>query len=292
MANDVACDVDEECVSRYCKAAGDQCPMRCAAQAAVGEPCTVHDGCLGALLCVAGKCSDKKVAAAGEPCADLPCAPGLGCYPKGSFDTCEPKTESGGCGEHFNCKPGFHCSKGMCTSNAAEGKACGAEGGGCGPDFVCVVAVGSQLPGTCGEVRKVGEACNSVSECGFLDRVCAGATYDTKSGAKQGKCATWPKKGAACSDSPGLTSLVSACEPPWQCSGVTKTCGEPFPQDSACKQDANCQAGLQCHAGVCKVPLGSGAVCKPFGGVPCQKGLTCQASGGEAKCLAPVCPGP
>jgi hypothetical protein len=158
------CTVGEQCATGYCKeATAPGCPRACANPVGKGEACMTHDGCAGELLCSAGKCVEKKPVAAGGICDNgLPCVDGYGCFPKDSFDTCEPLTDSGPCGSHKNCKPGAFCDQETCKSVETAGKECGAGKGSCGPKFVCLQpSLGK--PGTCGPAPSPASACRGRS---------------------------------------------------------------------------------------------------------------------------------
>ena len=177
LANDEACDKDDECCTGVCS--GSVCVCR-----AEGEPCVTPSDCcddeFGPLLCTDGVCAQPTCTREMEDCGRYgPCCSGS-CVGEGSLvcvsiacgDIGDCPTNAtgcvagvcvrGACDVDFFCPPGFTCVDGACAELCADlGAACGEPGPSCCGDASCVDGICvAEVPCAPG-----GDACAVDTDC-------------------------------------------------------------------------------------------------------------------------------
>jgi hypothetical protein len=288
-ADGAACTRDEHCQHRYCQrdpTKHEACPGVCATPGGATAPCIANNGCSGELRCLDGKCGSAKTAAAGQGCAELPCATGLYCD---AGEKCQAAIAAAGActAGLFSCQEGLYCAdgdpSGQCVTQGSQGAACtpvlsilGGYESSCAAGLVCVAGdSGSGKSGQCLPRRKLGESCEGRGQCVGIDVECKKAE-----GAAAGTCVPLPGKGGTCVPPDFAAGIYFTCALPYDCSAA-KVCTDPGSEGQPCT--LICAHGLTCSKGTCKAKLKLGDACSSSS--QCQEGLVCTSK----KCAAPVC---
>lgn len=278
LATGAACDENRFCASGRCKSpASKQGCGTCADPSPVGAACDpLGNDCGDDLVCRDSTCVQPGTVAAGKAC-EVPndCAAGLFC---GADDTCQPFGDVGAaCQNAHQCKPGLGCrfgtdKLGKCGAAGGAGEACvkidfGVEKGyfgECKPGLVCSPGkTGAQ----CKPMRKYGEPCENIGECGAFVAQCLGGT-----------CKPLPALGETCAPA----TVAPQCAKNLPCKA--DKCVDLAKAGDACTYDDECAAGLACTDKKCQATVALGASCDGILGPKCAAGITCS---GDGVCVAP-----
>jgi hypothetical protein len=230
------CAVDAECEGvSFCKL-GDECPGKCSALLAAGDPCKKSDQCENGLMCTDdGTCAAP--VAEGDACGgDVggSCAPGMSCIGEDT-ETSKPGT----------CRA---------TSDLFKAKLndpCDYDSGMlCEADLSCIASRnGVAVSLTCAERVGSGDACHFGAPTQCPDGEYCDADINT--GVVEGQCHALPKAGDACVDIPGSGSCSAGliCDVDQKCHPVNRL-GQPCVSDDGCASErcvsSKCAKKIEC----------------------------------------------
>ncbi|MFO0679205.1 MAG: hypothetical protein U0169_21940 [Polyangiaceae bacterium] len=241
-----------------------------AACGAKGAACCTGDKCDGALVCLAGKCTECGTMNT-QCCAGGLCLPNLTCG--SASGTCECGAPSQPCCATAGT-PACAGTNNVCSANSCHH--CGDSGEVCCPTPLAACSGNLTCQGglcgtggtTCGGDGQ--SCCTTGTPCGF-DLVC-GTDSKCKAaptcGAKNQQCCT---PGGTCDS--GLACIGNACVDPPPCGNASQAC---------CAGSIPCQSGLTCTGNVCQAPPcgGEGQSC-------CTTGTACTST--KNVCRAGTC---
>jgi hypothetical protein len=284
------CTTDADCTPGYHCEGGECVPD------APPPDCTVDSDCPEGLVCRGGECVEPPepgLRGFGETCAGgEECQSGL-CLDDYCTQTCPPWNPIGTASEAAPCPAGYYCDDLGCGPGTGESwTACSGDGdcasafcavtGGAG---TCMVPCDPAALGGCqyGEICEpretaacgvclcgggmFGDACEADADCVF-GRCLAPAGGETRrctAECASGRCPA----GSTCRTVPGEDGgPLSVCFP------------DGLPLGAPCTADGDCQSGM------CGETAGTTYCTRPCGGFcSCPMGTTCNAVGGESRCM-------
>ena len=217
-----------------------------------GQTCTLSTDCTSGVCLTNGQCDQ---AAVGTSCKITAGIEGSVCGNSWAWDTCCAKICDAGttqcamtCTEGNTCYEGAGIQGECCTSTCITALEKGGLNAPCGKDcvcdqtsFTCIDTYGAATVDTCKKVN--GQECESGRDC--ASKVCVDGTCGTCMG--------------MLAKTPCSTDVLAQG---WCCNNQ---CIYAKPINSPCQRDCECNVGMECHNGLCKLAAGetctSAALC-------------------------------